>query len=80
MSDNVSKVSYSCSMEFIENIRMINYQHIQKDNFLLWQEETLLEMLLVSLEKDKLLSLWLSGNSVVPDFTFWDSQFLLKIK
>ncbi|MHB8130476.1 MAG: hypothetical protein ACYDEX_15910 [Mobilitalea sp.] len=85
--ENIKCISYPSSESFIMTYRdnlysanAFNYQYIHKPDFLSWQEETLLDMLAVSLEKDKLLPTFSYGNSIVPDFTTWNSELLINLK
>lgn len=85
--DNINCVSYGITEGFFEKYKdnllssnAFNYQYIQKDEYLTWQEQTLLDMLSVSIKRKTISPTYSIGNTIVPDYTIWTSALLQQIK
>lgn len=85
--DNLRKVSYGLSEGFFEKYEQnlvsanaFNYQMVQKQPFLTWQEETLLDMLAISIKKRTISPTYTMGNMMVPDYTRWNSNLIIQLK
>ena len=85
--DNLKKVPYGLSEGFFEKYEQnlvsadaFNYQMVQKQAFLTWQEETLLDMLAISIKKRTISPTYTMGNMIVPDYTTWTSKLIAQLK
>ncbi|WP_051671817.1 hypothetical protein [Oribacterium sp. P6A1] len=85
--DNLRKVPYGLSEGFFEKYEQnlvsanaFNYQMVQKQPFLTWQEDTLLDMLAISIKKRTISSTCTMGNMIVPDYTTWTSNLITQLK
>lgn len=85
--DNIKKVSYGLSEGFFEkyeknllSANAFDYQIVQKQAFLTWQEETLLDMLAISIEKHSISPTYTIGNTIFPDYTMWTSELIIQLK
>jgi len=85
--DNLNKVSYGLTEGFFEKYEQnlvsanaFNYQMVQKQAFLTWQEETLLDMLAISIKERTISPTYTMGNMIVPDYTKWNSILIIQLK
>lgn len=88
ITDNLLHVSYGVTDGFIEKYKdnllspnAFSFQSIQKDQYLTWQEDTLLDMISISVERGgKITPIYSNGNVIVPDYRAWTSDVVKKIK
>lgn len=57
-----------------------NGQLFDRETNLTWQENTLLDMLQISIKKGKITPMFSSGDSVVPNYHCWSSHLLEQLK
>ena len=87
IKDNLLRVPYGVTDGFLEKYRdnllsanAFNYQNVQRDDFLTWQENTLLDMLSVSIKKRTITPTFAIGNSIIPNYTLWTRKVINEIK
>ena len=87
IEDNLNRVVYEYSIGFFEkygtnllSVNCFNYQSFERDSSLTWQENTLLDMLQISIRKGEMSPMYSSGDSVVPNYSSWTSDLLEKLK
>lgn len=51
-----------------------------KEEYLTWQEDTLLDMLSISIKKKMIVPFFSNGNNVVPDYRLWTNEVINQIK
>ena len=85
--DNLKKVPYDKSDDFFEvygnnllSANAFSYQFIKKNGCLTWQEDTLLDMLAVSINKRTISPTYTIGKTVVPDYKNWTSDLINQLK
>ncbi len=85
--DNLRQISYGVSEGFFERYESnllsgnaFSYQMVQKQEYLTWQEYTLLDMLAVSIQKKSISPTYKKGAAIFPDYTTWTSDLILKLK
>lgn len=87
IKDNLLQVPYGITQGFIEKYKknllspnVFNFQCIQKEEYLTWQEDTLLDMLSISIKKKMIVPFFSNGNNVVPDYRLWTNGVINQIK
>ena len=88
IADNLLHVSYGVTDGFIEKYKdnllspnVFSFQSVQRDQYLTWQEDTLLDMISISVERGgKITPIYTKGNIVVPDYRLWTSKVIEQIK
>ncbi len=88
IADNLLHVSYGVTDGFIEKYKdnlvspnAFSFQSVQRDHYLTWQEDTLLDMISISVERGgKITPIYTKGNVVVPDYRLWTSKVIEHIK
>lgn len=87
IEDNLNRVVYEYSKGFFEkyganllSVNCFNYQSFERDSSLTWQENTLLDMLQISIRKGEISPMYSSGDSVVPNYSSWTPDLLEKLK
>ena len=85
--DNIKCVEYGVTADFIEknkeylySVNTFCYQNIHKQDFLTWQESTILDMVSVSINKYSIIPIYSKKNIIIPDYTRWDTSEIKKIK
>lgn len=85
--DNLNRVVYEFSENFFEkygtnllSVNCFSYQSFERDSRLTWQENTLLDMLQISIRKGEILPMYSSGDSAVPNYSSWTLDLLGKLK
>src|SRR5699024_5314079 len=85
--DNLNKVVYDVSENFFEkyggflqSVDCFNYQSLNRDISLTWQENTLLDMLQISIRDGKISPMFSNGDNLVPEYRSWTSRTLDQIK
>lgn len=86
--DNLLHVSYGVTDGFIEKHKenfmspnAFSFQSIEREPFLTWEEDTLLDMISISVEKGgKITPIYAKGNVIVPDYRVWTSEVIKQIK
>lgn len=87
IKDNLNKVIYDVSESFFEkygdnllSVNCFNYQSLDREESLTWQEHTLLDMLGISISDGKISPMFSGGGSSVPDYLKWTPHLLEQIK
>lgn len=87
IKDNLMQIHYGVTEGFIDKYRdnlisvnAFNYQNVQKDEYLTWQEYSLLDMLSVSIEKRTITPTFSNNYTSIPDHSLWTSAVIHQIK
>lgn len=88
IADNLLHVSYGVTDGFVEKYKdnllspdAFSFQSVQRDQYLTWQEDTLLDMISISVETGgKITPIYTNGNTIVPDYRVWTSALIEQIK
>jgi len=87
IEDNLNKVVYNSSEIFLKNyegdllsVNCFDYQLFDRESNLTWQENTLLDMLKISIREGKIEPMFSSGDSIVPDYRSWTPHLLDQLK
>ena len=88
IADNLLNISYGVTDGFIEKYKdnlfspnAFSFQSIQRDQYLTWQEDTLLDMISISVERGgKITPIYSKGNVIIPDYRVWTSDVIQQIK
>lgn len=87
LSDNIEKKYYKDTGEFVKKHKEIilsgnafNFHHMEREHFITWQEEYVMDMLQISIRHGKLVPIFSNGITTTPDFTLWTEDVLRKIQ
>ena len=87
IKDNLNKVIYNSSEFFLKNyegnllsVNCFDYQSFDREDNLTWQENTLLDMLQISIRGGKIEPMFSGGDSIVPDYRSWTPHLLDQLK
>lgn len=87
VEDNLNRVVYDLSENFFEiygdnllSVNCFNYQSIETSASLTWQENTLLDLLQISITNGKIVPLFSSGDGIVPNYNSWSPDLLEQLK
>ncbi|PWW83560.1 hypothetical protein CYK87_14225 [Clostridium perfringens] len=87
LSDNIEKKYYKDTGDFVKKYKEIilssdafNFNRIEREDFITWQEEYLIDMLQISIRHGELVPIFSNGIKTTPDFTLWTEDILSKIK
>lgn len=87
VEDNLNRVVYDLSENFFEiygdnllSVNCFNYQSIEKSSSLTWQENTLLDLLQISITNGKIVPLFSSGDGIVSNYNSWSPDLLEQLK
>lgn len=85
--DNLNRVVYEFSKNFFEkygtnllSVNCFSYQSFERDSRLTWQENTLLDMLQISIRKGEIFPMYSNGDSAVPNYISWTLDLLRNLK
>lgn len=87
LEDNLENKIYGVSESFFEkyesnllSVNCFSHQLLKRENNLTWQENTLLDMLQLSIREGKIIPVFSSGESTVPSYNIWTSDLLENLK
>lgn len=87
IEDNLNRIVYDLSENFFDMYadrllsgNCFNFQLFNRETSLTWQEDTLLDMLQVSIRNGKLIPLYSNGDSIVPNYKCWTPDLLKQLK
>ena len=87
IEDNLNKVVYGLSENFFETYgdrllseNCFNFQLFDRETSLTWQEDTLLDMLEISIRNGEIIPIYSNGDSIVPNYKGWTPGLLKQLK
>lgn len=87
IEDNLNRVVYGLSENFFDmyGARLLsgncfNFQSLDREASLTWQENTLLDMLQISIRNGEIIPIYSNGDSLVPNYKCWTSDLLKQLK
>lgn len=87
IEDNLNKIVYDVSESFFKkygynllSANCFNYQSFDRETNLTWQENTLLDMLQISIIEGKITPMFSRGDSIVPNYHCWSPHLLEQLK
>lgn len=85
--DNLNRVVYGLSENFFEmygdrllSENCFNFQSFDRETNLTWQEDTLLDMLQISIKNGEIIPIYSNGDRIVPNYKDWTSDLLKQLK
>lgn len=85
--DNLNRVVYGLSEKFFEmygdklfSENCFNFQSFDRETNLTWQENTLLDMLRISIRNGEIIPIYSNRDSIVPNYKGWTSDLLKQLK
>lgn len=85
--DNIDEKFFAPSRKFLEknkskfqNVNAFNFQRTEKRDFLTWQEDALLDMVNISIKKEKITPSMVWDGKNYPDYELWSEEFLNSIR
>ena len=85
--DNIDEKFFASSQKFLEenkskfqNVNAFNFQRTEKRDFLTWQEDALLDMVNISIKKEKITPSMVWDGKNYPDYELWSEEFLNSIR
>lgn len=85
--DNLDEKFFTSSRKFLEenkskfqNVNAFNFQRTEKRDFLTWQEDALLDMVNISIKKEKITPSMVWDGKNYPDYELWSEEFLNSIR
>lgn len=85
--NNLNRVSFEANEDFFnkygQNLLSVNafsFQEVEKDAYLTWEEETLLDMLSVSISERKITPALVMNKTIFPDCRLWTSKQIGMLK
>lgn len=87
IEDNLNRVVYGLSENFFDmyGARLLsgncfNFQSLDREASLTWQENTLLDMLQISIRNGEIIPIYSNGDSIVPNYKGWTPDLLKQLK
>ena len=87
IEDNLNRVVYGVSESFFErygdrlfSVNCFSFQSFDREIGLTWQEDTLLEMLQISIRNGEIIPIYSNGDSIVPNYKGWTPDLLKQLK
>lgn len=87
IEDNLNRVVYGVSESFFErygdrlfSVNCFSFQSFDREIGLTWQEDTLLDMLQVSIRNGEIIPIYSNGDSVVPNYKDRTPDLLKQLK
>ena len=87
IEDNLNRVVYGLSENFFEmygdrllSENCFNFQSFDRKTNLTWQEDTLLDMLQISIKNGEIIPIYSNGDSIVPNYKDWTPDLLKQLK
>ena len=87
IEDNLNRVVYGISEKFFEiygdrllSANCFNFQSFDRKTGLTWQEDTLLDMLQVSVRNGEIIPIYSNGDSIAPNYKEWTPELLKQLK
>lgn len=87
IEDNLNRVVYGISENFFEiygdrllSANCFDFQSFDRKTGLTWQEDTLLDMLQVSVRNGEIIPIYSNGDSIAPNYKEWTPDLLKQLK
>lgn len=87
IEDNLNRVVYGLSDNFFEKYgdkllseNCFNFQSFDRGTNLTWQEDTLLDMIKISIRNGEVIPMYSNGDSIVPNYKDWTPDLLKQLK
>ncbi len=87
IEDNLNRVVYGLSENFFEmygdrllSENCFSFQSFDRETSLTWQEDTLLDMLQISIRNGEIIPIYSNGDSIVPNYKGWTPDILKQLK
>lgn len=87
IEDNLNRVVYGVSDNFLDKYRdnllsanCFGFQNLDRNSTLTWEENTLLDMLQISVREGKIVPMFSQGDVISPDYFSWTPLLLKQIK
>lgn len=87
IEDNLNRVVYGVSESFFErygdrlfSVNCFSFQSFDREIGLTWQEDTLLDMLQISIRNGEIIPIYSNGDSIVPNYKGWTPDLLKQLK
>lgn len=87
IEDNLNRVVYGISENFFEkygdrllSANCFDFQSFDRKTGLTWQEDTLLDMLQVSVRNGEIIPIYSNGDSIAPNYNEWTPDLLKQLK
>ncbi|WP_049689891.1 hypothetical protein [Anaerococcus jeddahensis] len=87
IEDNLNRVVYGISENFFEkygdrllSANCFDFQSFDRKTGLTWQEDTLLDMLQVSIRNGEIIPMYSNGDSIAPNYKEWTPDLLKQLK
>lgn len=87
IEDNLNRVVYGISENFFEkygdrllSANCFDFQSFDRKIGLTWQEDTLLDMLQVSIRNGEIIPMYSNGDSIAPNYKEWTPDLLKQLK
>lgn len=87
IEDNLNRVVYGLSENFFEKYgdkllseNCFNFQSFDRETSLTWQEDTLLDMLKISIINGEVTPIYSNGDIIVPNYKCWTPDLLKQLK
>ena len=87
IEDNLNRVVYGISENFFEiyvdrllSANCFDFQSFDRKTGLTWQENTLLDMLQVSVRNGEIIPIYSNGDSIAPNYKEWTTDLLKQLK
>lgn len=87
IEDNLNRVVYGISENFFEkygdrllSANCFDFQSFDRKTGLTWQEDTLLDMLHVSIRNGEIIPMYSNGDSIAPNYKEWTPDLLKQLK
>lgn len=87
IEDNLNRVVYGLSENFFEKYgdkllseNCFNFQSFDRGTNLTWQEDTLLDMIQISIRNGEVIPMYSNGDSIVPNYKDWTPDLLKQLK
>ena len=87
IKDNLNRVVYDLSEKFFDiygdrllSANCFDFQSFDRKTGLTWQEDTLLDMLQVSVRNGEIIPIYSNGDSIAPNYNEWTPDLLKQLK
>lgn len=87
IKDNLNRVVYDLSENFFDiygdrllSANCFSFQSFDRGINLTWQEDTLLDMLQISIRNGEVIPMYSNGDSIVPNYKCWTPDLLKQLK
>lgn len=87
IEDNLNRVVYGLSENFFEKYgdkllseNCFNFQSFDRGTNLTWQEDTLLDMIQISIRNGEVIPMYSNGDIIVPNYKDWTPDLLKQLK